>query len=145
MPPPSSIPVPITSSRSNRRTATATKPKKKSPKAPLFTHTEEPEFAYYHSSESLQDRPGAKYFADLARGHWAGCEIRNHWVRDSQMFEDRTRIRDYNINANLATLRCCLLAIKASRLSHLSWQQVIETAQSNPAFAYQLISNYRLK
>ncbi len=49
------------------------------------------------------------------------------------------------INANLATLRCCLLAIKASRLSHLSWQQVIETAQSNPAFAYQLISNYRLK
>ena len=105
----------------------------------------EPELAYYHSSQSLEDRPGAKYFADLARGHWAGCEIRNHWVRDSQMFEDRTRIRDYNINANLAPLRCCLLAIKATRLSHLSWPQVIETAQSDPAFAYQLISNYRLK
>jgi len=61
------------------------------------------------------------------------------------MHEDRTRIRDYNINANLATLRCCLLAIKAYRLSNLSWPQVIETAQSNTAFAYQLISNYRVK
>ena len=105
----------------------------------------EPELAYYHSSESLDDRPNAAYFAALARGHWAGCEIRNHWVRDSQMLEDRTRIRDYNINANLATLRCCLLAIKSTRLSHLSWPQVIETAQCDPTFAYQLISNYRLK
>ncbi len=105
----------------------------------------EPELAYYHSSETLEDRPNAAYFAVLARGHWAGCEIRNHWVRDSQMMEDRTRIRDYNINANLTTLRCCLLAIKSTRLSHLSWPQVIETAQSNQAFAYQIIANYRLK
>jgi len=64
-----------------------------------------------------------------------GSEIRNHWARDSQMFEDRTRKRDYNINANLATLRFCLLAIKAFRLDHLSWPQVIETAQSDLAFA----------
>ena len=105
----------------------------------------EPELAYYHSNESLEDRPGARYFGDLVRGHWAGCEIRNHWVRDSQLLEDRTRIRDYNINANLATLRCCLLAIKATRLSHLSWPRVIETAQADQAFAYQLIANYRLK
>ena len=105
----------------------------------------EPELAYYHSDQSLEDRPNAAYFAALARGHWTGSEIRNHWVRDSQMFEDRTRIRDHNINANLATLRCCLLAIKAYRLGHLSWPQVIETAQIDQAFAYQLIANYRLK
>lgn len=105
----------------------------------------EPELAYYHSSETLEDRPNAAYFAALARGHWGGCEIRNHWVRDSQMFEDRTRIKDYNINANLAIIRCCLLAIKASCLSHLSWPHVIETAQSDQAFAYQLVANYRLK
>ncbi len=74
--------------------------------------------AYSHSDESLQERPHAAYFAALARGHWGGCEIRNHWVRDSQMFEDRTRIRDYNINANVATLQGCLLAIKAFRLGH---------------------------
>ena len=105
----------------------------------------EPELAYYHSNETLEDRPGARYFGDLARGHWGGCEIRNHWVRDSQMLEDRTRIRHYNINANLATLRSAILAIKAKLLSHLSWPQVIETAQSNHAFAYQLIANYTLK
>jgi hypothetical protein len=86
--------------------------------------------AYYHSSETLKDRPHARYFAALARGHWAGFEIRNHWVRDSQMPEDRRRIRDYNINANLATLRDCLLAIKATCLSHFSWPQVIETAHT---------------
>lgn len=105
----------------------------------------EPELAYYHSSETLQDRPSARYFADLVRGHWAGCEIRNHWVRDSQFFEDRTRIRDYTINANLVTLRCCLLAIKATHLPHLSWPLIIETAQSHQPFAYQLIANYRFK
>jgi hypothetical protein len=105
----------------------------------------EPELAYYHSNESLEDRPHARYFGDLARGHWGGCEIRNHWVRDSQMLEDRTRIRDYNINANLATLRSCLLVIKARLLTHLSWPRVIETAQYDQAFAYQLISNYSLK
>ena len=62
--------------------------------------------AYYHSSKGLEDRPSAAFFGRLARGHWGGCEIRNHWVRDSQMIEDRTRISDYNINANLTTLRC---------------------------------------
>ena len=105
----------------------------------------EPELAYYHSSETLENRPGARHFANLPRGHWAGCEIRNHWVRDSLMLEDRTRIRDYNINANLATLRCCLLAIKATHLTHLSWPQVIERAQCDHAFAYQLVANYKLK
>jgi hypothetical protein len=105
----------------------------------------EPELAYYHSSESLEDRSNAAYFANLARGHWGGCEIRNHWVRDSQMREDNTRIKHRNINATLATLRCCLLAIKATRLGHLSWPQAMETAQCDQAFAYQLVANYRLK
>lgn len=79
------------------------------------------------------------------RGHWSGCEIRNHWVRDAQLLEDRTRIRDRNINANLALLRSCLLAIKSRCLPHRSWPQVIETAQGDHAFAYQLVANYRLK
>jgi predicted transposase YbfD/YdcC len=105
----------------------------------------EPELAYYHSSETLERRPHPSYFANLVRGHWAGCEIRNHWVRDSIMQEDRTRIRDYNINANLATLRCCLLAIKSRCLTHLSWPQISETAQYDHAFPYQLVANYRVK
>ena len=83
------------------------------------------------------------YFGSSARGHWCGCEIRNHWVRDSQMLEDKTRIRDYKINANLATLRCCLLKLKAQLLTEFSWPEIIERAQLDQSFAYQLISNQR--
>jgi hypothetical protein len=105
----------------------------------------EPLVAYYHASESINSKRKASYFGSLVRGHWCGCEIRNHWVRDSQMLEDKTRIRNYNINANLATLRCCLLKIKAQLLTHLSWPEVIERAQADQSFAYQLISNQKLK
>jgi len=105
----------------------------------------EPELAYYHASESIGPRRGACYFASLVRGHWGGCESRNHWVRDTQMLEDKTRIRDYNINANLTTLRSCLLAIKAQLLPHLSWPQTSERAQDSQAFAYQLIAKHTVK
>lgn len=108
---------------------------------------EEPEelTAYYHASESIHTKRKADYFGSLVRGHWGGSEIRNHWVRDSQMLEDKTRIRDYNINANLATLRCCLIKLKAQLFTDVSWPEVIERSQSKPAFAYQIISNHRIK
>lgn len=82
--------------------------------------------------------------------HWSAVtgedqEIRNHWVRDSQMLEDKTPIRNYNINANLATLRCCLIKLKAQLLPDLSWPEIIERSQIETAFAYQIISNHRLK
>ena len=105
----------------------------------------EPQLAYYHASESIHSKRNASYFGSLVRGHWRGCEILNHWVRDSQMLEDKTRIRDYNINANLATLRCCLLKLKAQLLTDFSWPEVIERSQAEPSFAYQLISNQKLK
>lgn len=105
----------------------------------------EPQLAYYHASESITEVRTARYFAGLVRGHWGGCEIRNHWVRDAQMFEDKTRIRNYNINANLATLRCCLLKIKAQLLPDHPWPQIRERAQADHAFAYQLIANQRVK
>lgn len=111
------------------------------------TAEKEPEelTAYYHASESITSKRKATYFGSLVRGHWGGSEIRNHWVRDSQMLEDKTRIRDYNINANLATLRCCLLKLKAQLLTDVSWPEVIEKSQAEPAFPYQIISNHRLK
>ena len=105
----------------------------------------EPQLAYYHASEPIAPKRKAAYFGSLVRGHWRGSEILNHWVRDSQMLEDKTRIREYNINANLATLRCCLLKIRAQFLTHLSWPEIIERAQVDQSFAYQLISNQRLK
>ncbi|MFP4353087.1 MAG: hypothetical protein ACLFRP_01760 [Puniceicoccaceae bacterium] len=103
----------------------------------------EPELGCHHSDESLEDSANAAYFAVLAR--WGACEIRNHWVRDSRMFENRTRIRDRNINSNLAIPRCCLLAMEASLPSHLSWPPGIETAWCDHAFACQHNANHRLK
>jgi len=106
--------------------------------------TEEPELAYYISS--LPPLPKHLHrFADLVRGHWGACEIRNHWIRDAQFAEDKTRSKNRNINANLAILRVALLAIKAHLLPDLSWPEVIETAQADRAFAYQLVVNHRRK
>ncbi len=101
--------------------------------------------AYYHASEPINPKRKADYFGSLVPGHWGGSEIRNHWVRDSQMREDATRIRDHNINANLATLRCCLIKLKAQLLTNFSWPEVIERAQIETPFAYQIISNHTLK
>ncbi len=61
------------------------------------------------------------------------------------MLEDKTRIRDYNINANLATLRCCMIKLKAQLLTEYSWPKIIETSQNDIAFAYQIVSNNRLR
>jgi len=48
----------------------------------------------------------AERFAQLVRGHWGGCEIRNHWVRDALFEEDGTLSKNLNLNGNLAVLRC---------------------------------------
>ena len=65
-------------------------------------------------------------FARLIRGHWGGCEIRNHWVRDALFDEDATRSRNLNLNGNLAVLRCALIALKARHATHLSWPEIFE-------------------
>lgn len=106
--------------------------------------TEEPETAYYISSLP-PDRRNVDRFAELIRGHWASCEIRNHWVRDHIFGEDKTRSKNRHLNANLAILRVALLAIKAHRLHDRSWPEVVERSQTNRAFSFQLIVNYRIK
>ena len=53
--------------------------------------------------------PGpAEPFAQLIRGHWGGCEIRNHGTRDVQWEEDKTRSGNWALNANVAILRVAL-------------------------------------
>ena len=107
-------------------------------------HTEEPELAYYHCS--LPPAPGcASRFAALVRGHWAACEIRNHWVRDALLGEDKTRSKNYALNANLATLRVAVLALRAWLLPDPSWPQIIEPSQFDPSFPYQLVVHHRPK
>ena len=106
--------------------------------------TEEPELAYYISS--LKALPNTAHrFADLVRNHWGSCESRNHWVRDAQLGEDKTRVKHHHLNANLASLRVAVLAIKAHLLPDASWPQVMETCQARTSFAYHLVLNHRVK
>jgi predicted transposase YbfD/YdcC len=87
----------------------------------------------------------AEYFARLVRGHWGGCEIRNHWVRDALFDEDATRSRNLNLNGNLAVLRCALIAVKTRHAGHLSWPAVFELSGMKPALPYHLVCNHVLK
>lgn len=95
---------------------------------------ETPEISYYLSSIS-PERGCAKKFARLLRGHWAGSENRNHWVRDHCLREDRTRLRAYGTNCVLAALRVCLLVIKSLLFPLISWPQLAERCQHNPSIA----------
>jgi len=109
-----------------------------------FDDGEEPPFAFYTTSPSA--KPGcARYFGELARGHWGGCESRNHWVRDACMHEDQTRSKNYNLNCNLAALRICLVALKAELHPESSWPKLHERCQHNPNIPFQALVNHRSK
>lgn len=95
---------------------------------------------------SLPCCPGcAKRFARLIRGHWGGCENRNHWVRDHVFGEDKTRSKNWRLNANLALLRMAALRVRTELLQDIPWIQIAEKAQNKPAFVYQPIANHRVK
>jgi len=96
----------------------------------------------YLSSHHPRD---AEYFARLVRGHWAGCEIRNHWVRDALFEEDGTRSRNLNLNSNLALLRGALIAVKARLCPDLPWPALHQICSMKPATAYNLVFRNRFK
>ncbi len=85
----------------------------------------------------------AQRFAQLARGHWGGCESRNHWVRDACMREDKTRSKHYQLNCNLSALRICLVALKALFHTELSWPQLQEQCQYDPAIPFRTVVKHR--
>lgn len=106
--------------------------------------SEETSVAFYTTSHP--PAPGsARLFGELARGHWGGCESRNHWVRDACMREDKTRSRNYNINCNLSALRACLVALKADLHPEPSWPDLQERSQHNPNIPFQAIVKHRAK
>lgn len=93
--------------------------------------------SYYLSSRL----PGpAANFAQAIRGHWGGCEIRNHWVRDALWAEDKTRSRHWHLNANLAVLRAGLIALRAQTTAHLSWPMLFERCAHQLAFPFRLLT-----
>lgn len=105
---------------------------------------EVPETAYYITSHPPA-RGCAPTFANLARGHWGGCEIRNHWIRDHCMREDKTRSKNYNLNCALAGLRVCLISIKTLIYPKESWPCLQERCMRNPSIAYNAVVKLRSK
>lgn len=109
-----------------------------------FDENEEPTTAFYITDHPA--RPGcARYFGQLARGHWVGSESRNHWVRDACMREDKARSKHYNLNCNLAALRVCLIAIKADLHPDESWPSLQERCQHNLNIPLQALTKHRAK
>ena len=112
------------------------------------THTGEPDevpvIAYYITSHPPIEGCAPR-FARFARGHWAGCEIRNHWVRDHCMREDKTRSKNYNLNCALSGMRVCLITMKSLLYPNESWPSLQERAQRHPNIAYQAVAKLRDK
>ncbi len=109
-----------------------------------FEQNEEPTIAFYITSHSPSLGCAAR-FGELARGHWGGCEIRNHWVRDSCMREDKTRSKNYNLNCNLSALRVCLVALKADLHPDPSWPELQERCQHDPQIPFRALLKHCAK
>jgi hypothetical protein len=90
--------------------------------------------------------PGpAESFAQLIRGHWGGCEIRNHGTRDVQWEEDKTRSGNWALNANLAILRVALISVKFRQGVTLSWPKIFEQCAHSTVSAFSLINGKSIK
>ena len=98
--------------------------------------SEEQTCSYYLSSHPPRD---AEFFAELIRGHWGGCEIRNHWVRDALWGEDSTRSKNLHLNANLAILRAALIALKSRLTPERSWPHIFELSATKVSLPYNMI------
>jgi hypothetical protein len=90
--------------------------------------------------------PGpAEFFAQYIRGHWGGCEIRNHWVRDELWKEDQTRSGKWALNACLAILRVALISLKFRQGVTCSWPKVFEQCSHSTVPAMSLINGKSIK
>ncbi len=96
-----------------------------------FDPDETPQTSYYPSNLSA-NQGCARSFAGLIRGHWGGCENRNHWVRDHCFREDNTRLRGYDANCTLAAVRVCLIANKSLLHPEHSWLEIKDRSQCYP-------------
>ena len=55
-----------------------------------------------------------------------GAAVRNHWTRDVQWEEDKTRSGNWALNASLAILRVALISVKFRQGVPLSWPRIFE-------------------
>lgn len=112
------------------------------PDASEADKTAEETVSHYISTLAPQSAPR---FAQLVRGHWGGCEIRNHWVRDALFEEDKTRSKNQNLNGNLAVLRCALIALKSRLAPQASWPTIFELSGMKITVPYNMICNNTFK
>lgn len=97
------------------------------------------EDSYYLSSLTPEQMSPEKAM-QLIRGHWAGCEIRNHWRKDAILFEDGTRSKNRNITCNLAVLRNLVLhRFVQHQETYASLPAFVEEVAANSAFAMRLL------
>ena len=97
------------------------------------------EDSYYLSSLSPEQMNPEKAM-QLIRGHWAGCEIRNHWRKDAILFEDKTRSKNRNITGNLAVLRNLVLHRFAQHQeTYTSLPALVEAVAASSALAMRLL------
>jgi hypothetical protein len=90
--------------------------------------------------------PGpAEPIAQLIRGHWGGCEIRNHGTRDVQWKEDKTLSGNWALNATLAILRVALISVKFRQGITLSWPRIFEQCGHSTVSAVSLINGKSIK
>jgi hypothetical protein len=107
------------------------------PAAPAEEKDGEDPVSYFLSTRP----PGpAQPIAQLIRGHWGGCEIRNHGTRDVQWGEDKTRSGNWALNANLAILRVALISVKFRQGVTLSWPRIFEQCAHSTVPAFSLIN-----
>ena len=120
----------------------ARKPKAQTPTTVTPSAEEEDPISYYLSSRL----PGsAQPFAQLIRGHWGGCEIRNHWVRDELWEEDHTRSRNWNLNASLAIMRVALISVRFRLGLTRSWPDIFEQCSHPTVPAASLLNGKSFK
>lgn len=87
------------------------------------------------SSRSLENWLG------VVRGHWAGVEIRNHWQKDANMREDKTRSKTPPIVCNLILLRNVVLWYREREgEAYESFPAFLEDMAANPRKVFRMVT-----
>jgi predicted transposase YbfD/YdcC len=97
------------------------------------------EIRYYTSCLAPDDHPPERWEA-LIRGHWAGVEVRNHWLKDAVLQEDKTRSRNPTIVGALILLRAALLRLWFNEADGRPLPAVVEAIRRNPRLAFRLVT-----
>lgn len=77
----------------------------------------------------------------LIRGHWAGVEIRNHWLKDAVLQEDKTRSRNPTLVGSLILLRAALLRLWFNEAAGRPLPAVVEAIRQNRRLAFRLLTS----